>query len=499
MRRRKGLQTTGVSLRQFIATFLSCFVLTSCSNDKDTNDKRGPKPQEIFSSTAVSEDHTLLITDFSGNPIIGAQVLVGPMIGQPVPGNFATTDRDGKVRMPQDWTGPQPVTVEAEGFLRTTYLKQWPNGQRFTLRKKESSLRIELAGVTTGHSVVDRDNKIDFALVLPAFKKQDLFAFDPNKFISLETDPMSIVGRQVNVPSNVSLPRQTEWMFLPIRLDKLRYRMYFSSLGSQTVYALKGQMPFREVIQHVQQQKPLFELINFFDLQSGSIQSVPLFAETNSADLAVNEIAFSQQISVAVPPKKEGEVIIAAAALNRQGLFFPTDVKLVQSGASVNLKTINTDQTSVLYVLAREADLQTGKNPGRISAAMDSLKTDSRPALLDLMEVPTGDLKSVKITPIKSRQGLAPWASYLMLSKVGFVPSPGDAPPRRVLERVWEVYGEGWIDGLQVPQFPGDRNEKSSVYRWEVSLLGHSSSQKVELGPKVLDTSTHATSAGFDF
>jgi hypothetical protein len=499
MRRRKGLQTTGVLPRPFFAIFLSCFVLVSCSNDKDKNDKSGPKPQIFSSAISVFDDHTLTVTDFSGAPIAGAQVLVGPELGLPVPGNFATSDRDGKVRMPLDWTGPQPVTIDAEGFVRTTFVRQWPNGQFFSLRKKQPFLRIELTGVTTGHAVVDRDNKIDFALVVPAFKKQDLFAFDPNKFVSLETDPMSIIGQKVNVPSNVSLPKQTEWMFLPIRLDKPRYRMYFSSLGSQTVYALKGQMPFREVIQHVQSQKPLFELINFFDLQSGSIQSVPLIAESNTADFAVNEIAFSQQVTVNIPTKKESEVIIAASALQRQGMFFPTDVKLVQNGASVVLKSANPDQTSVLYVLAQTADLQTGQNPGRVSATLESLKSDVRPALLDLMDVPTGDMKSVKIKPVASKAGLSPFASYLMLSKVEFIPSPGEAPPRRVLHRVWEVYAPGWIEGFQVPQFPGDQNEKTSVYRWEVSLLSNTNSQRVELGPKVLDTSTHATSAGFDF
>jgi hypothetical protein len=480
------------------AAFAGLVLLTGCSKDKDKDDKKAADVPQAGIQEA-SRDHRLTFTDTVGNPIEGAKVLIGMSEGKPLPGNFLITDANGAVDAPVDWSQPQPITVAADGFVKTTFLRQWPGGQVFKIRKTEPVNRFELSGITTGFKVVDRDNKMEFAAVVPALSKQDMFVFDLNKFISPEVDQIIVMGKPVNIPSNLSIPKQTEVYFVPVTLQKLGYRMYFNTTGEKLVYTLKGQIPFREAIIHMQQKKPAYQLVNYFSIQGGSLKNIPITDSQNSADLPVNELTFNKPITVRAPAVKTGEVLIGAAVSQNQDILMPTDVKILTPGASSNLVTSMGSETLVATILTREAELAPGAGKGRISAAILPYQESNVPVILDLLNDPAVTLGSVKIQKIPSKAGITETGSFLLLSKIEKIPAQGGAREVTVLNRMWEVYGEGWIEQFDAPQFPNETTEKTGIYRWEVSLLGSNQGQRVELGQKMLDTATHATHVSVDF
>jgi hypothetical protein len=95
-----------------------------------------------------------------------------------------------------------------------------------------------------------------------------------------------------------------------------------------------------------------------------------------------------------------------------------------------------------------------------------------------------------------SRQGIEELATYSMLSKVE-KKTEGDIE-REFITRIWDVYGQGWIDGFTLPRLPGD-TDVAGAKRWEVSVVGSQISGMVDLGPKVFETATHASLTFADF
>lgn len=77
----------------------------ACSDDKGSK-KPSPKfddvPRTGLESCAKSE--SLCVLDENGEPIAGAQVMVGPAINAPFTGNFLTAGEDGGAPIPAAWS-----------------------------------------------------------------------------------------------------------------------------------------------------------------------------------------------------------------------------------------------------------------------------------------------------------------------------------------------------------------------------------------------------------
>src|SRR6185437_7861976 len=100
-----------------------------------------------------------------GQPIVGADVLIGSATGKPFANNLMKTDVRGTITITGDWQGPQPVTISADGYLRTTFLNVEPKAHDFQLHSTAAPAQIEIKGATTNFPAFQHDGKVQFGLV----------------------------------------------------------------------------------------------------------------------------------------------------------------------------------------------------------------------------------------------------------------------------------------------------------------------------------------------
>ncbi len=163
-------------------------LLVGCNKDDKPKKPESGSVLNMFDTQTV--DH-ITITTIEGQAIPGAQILIGEALDAPFSGNFLTTDANGQIEIPAGWTMETAVTVQAPGFLRTTYWAQTPGALTLKLRPMTTQAQHEVRGNTQGLPIQDKDGFVDFGLVMPAFSKIDMLSFDIDKVISPQSDRIS--------------------------------------------------------------------------------------------------------------------------------------------------------------------------------------------------------------------------------------------------------------------------------------------------------------------
>ncbi len=495
------MKTRKLVLSVVMLVLVATGILTSCSK---VERRAGVQTQAIDSgifarlglSQAARAD-MITVTDLIGQPIAQAQVLIGHQKDEPFVSNFFTTDNLGQAKIPAGWSTPQVVTISAKGFVRASYFGQTPQGQTFQLRPAQTKSHYELKGNGTGFHVVNGDNKIDFALMVPILKKPDLFAFDIGMFISPESDTISTAGQSIDVPSNISLPKQTEnYGFFPVTLEKPIYRMFFQTTGKHKVFTARGQFPFKEVVGQLQNKKTFLDVINSFTLQGGSIREVDITSANQNMDLPVDELAFNQTRTLQAPKFANDELLLAIPLSAYQGELLPTDLKNIPSNASMDLSIAAGEAPQVLVVLKKKSE-PGAAGIGKLTAAMMPFSNHLQPALLPMIESPQViDASEVKIQVPAGTSGIFAAGSVSVLSTIEN--KKFGSMNVEIATRVWEVYSKEWMPGFQLPVWPGE-SAPVGKKRWEISLLGRLSNKAVDLSPRILETMTHATHSATDF
>ncbi len=124
---------------------IAILVTAGCSQNTQTSGTGGTQPFQI-SAAVVPVAGQVIITDAAGTPIPNASVQIGLRANVPFPGNVLTTDATGAIAIPAAWTDAQPVTVEAGGFVRTSWLSQSPTlspaGLVLSLRRKINPQKV---------------------------------------------------------------------------------------------------------------------------------------------------------------------------------------------------------------------------------------------------------------------------------------------------------------------------------------------------------------------
>jgi hypothetical protein len=470
----------GITL--FLSFILATFLLTACSNDKD--DDKGGKKGDIMPRLFAEKTFIKVLTE-DGNPVAAAQVLIG---SGP---ELLTTDLDGNLEVPPTWVNVLPVTISAQNFVRASYLAQRPGPHNYTLRKLEPAGRLELAGIATGFKVTNGDGKVDFAFVMPMLQKQDLLHFNIGMILSPESDAISVIGKQVEIPSNVSLPKQKESYIIGINLEKPRYRIYFNTPGKKKVYAARGQFPLKKVVDDLRAGKEFYQLINHFSIQGGGLREVDITGN-QVMDFPINEVNYTQKRTVINQTVAANEVLLGGAVGDYQGALYMTDVKNLTPGGRDLLSINSTGNSQVLSVLKRKDEVEEGKGIDRISAVIMPFSEGMAPRHLPLMENPrVMSPYVVQVQKLQAPEGVTEIATYASLSGVN------KTERAEVVTTLWEVYAPVWVDMIEIPAWPGEERPTGSL-RWSVALIG-GSSKEVDLGPAVMQAVTHVTNASADF
>jgi len=482
---------------------LAIAFLTSCSIDQ-----REPKEGKLQVGNTASlwrifhHEPQLKIQTENGEPIAKAQVLVGSAQNVPIQENFLSADENGEFAAPSGWTSPLPVTISAPGFLRATYLMQTAHGQVFVLHRLPTQKTYEVTGQTPGIEVEEGNENADFSVVLPALNRQDLLHFDLDMVLSPQNDILNILGKKVKVPSNVTFPRQQHHYYFSVTLDKPIYRTYFSHPGQEKLVALHGQFPFEKVVDEIRDGAKFYDLINDFSILKAGMKDVQVTLPSQHVDIDVNRFHFSQTRSLRSGHVGPGEALLGLAVADIDGNLLPTDVKYLTIGGVDSLHILPDSKMQIVSVLKRKTEME-GTGADRLSAVILPFSDQVQPEHLPLMENPRVMSPTlVQIQNVAPTKDVLPIATYALLSTVSsgvMYFSVVDEKKRAVLSPIWEVYGPGWSQTVEIPAWPGESPIGGRKMRWSVALLGGSNQPTVDLGPAVVQAVTHVTNSSTDF
>lgn len=513
-----------------------------------------------IATPSVQADSTQLsVISESGQPIIGADVLIGPKEGTPFINNRLKTDLNGKVDIPPEWITNQPVTISAGGYLAATYLNVAPTDEIFQMHREDAKVSYEVKGQTTNYDSLRKDGKIDFSLVYPALHESQLIQFDVGSVINPDVDILSVFTDNVPVPSNISIPKQKENYILPITLDKPIYRMSFKQTGNYRMTALHGQFPLKQVVGDIRDGKAFYDVINYFRILGGGQRDLVVNSSIEEQDIPVDQMNFDKKILVRGPPQINPEHIMFSIALARSGgLYYTTDIKKINPDDSTELTAPSqVDGTSIISILMNKADidltskamkdvplmpnssfkslefksletistellnifklttdddtniltndndilaLRPGYNdgPGGVST-VHQLESQSAPVFLNLVSRPVFDQNMLKLsfTSPNTTSDIEPVATYILLSEI----------ERRTVNkytienkiRIWELTQLGWVNDVTLPQMPQNLAPGKN-YRWEVLFLGRQKGHnEMSSGEYFLNDITHVSRNSFDF
>lgn len=448
------------------------------------------------------EANQITVKTVDDKPIAGAQILIGDSLNSPFSGNFLTTNSAGQVDLPAGWNQTLPVTIQAAGFIRATYMAQSPGKMTITLRpSKNTQGQFEVKGASLDLPVKNGDDQVDFGLVMPAFTRLDLLSFDLNTVISSQTDRITAVGQDIDVPSNISLPRQNEnYSFFNITLDKPIYRTYFGQKGITRLVSIRGRFPFISTVDALRGGKDFFELINQFKITGGGVRDINVQNGSTQLDIPSTELNFTDKKNVTAPSIRGDETFLAVGVANQSGYMIPTDIKSVASGKSQTLGTLPNADQQLLAVLKKTADLKSGDD--RMSATLIPFMSQAAPKLLPLINSPSlVSQTEVNLPQFNTIDGVNPIATYSVIStEIEVQQGPSKV---KIMNPQWEVYAPNWVTNLRLPQWPNAATEEiaagSSKKRWEVSFIGSQTASQAQLGPAMIEAATHVTHSSVSY
>lgn len=465
-----------------------------------------------------SEAILIRIVDKNGTGISGASVLIGGAPNDPFPGNQLITDANGYATPPAAWKSDLPLTVEATNFVRTTFIPVAPGQIQLELRPADGPNNFQASGQTQGFGDLRTDGKVDFGLVLPAIFKDQILQFDLMSLVSPEVDSITVAGRTVEIPSNITLPQQREnYSIFPINLNKPNYRMFVRQTGNYNVVAMHGQFPLQTVVDELRAGKSMFEMIKYFTFLSAGIVQSYIGDSGLSQTLDVSPIPFNQSITKYAPSLPAGQQMMAVALADGGNYYYPTDVKTVESNQYAQLVGAQGYGSSVLSILRMDTGdqpmnsfqlssllgastfnvrtwAQANANPalGQLSFALQPSYETAAPAFLNLIPAPVVSGQSLLLTPPAQVAGVTPVATFLIYSLVETTGGSSVKMERRT--RLWEVVSPGWVNQVDLPNVALNP-QPNKTYRWEVLYLGRAGSSNVS---KPLEGITHVTRNAVD-
>lgn len=481
-------------IRNFVLGVAFISTLTACSGDSG-GIYSGGQSWNLFEAQQTG----MMVVDADQKPLAHAKILIGNALDTPFAGNYLVTDAQGQVAVPEAWTTPEPVTIEAPGYVRATYFAQAPGVRTFQLRKKMSTAttQYEVKGKTLGHTIADKDGFVDFGLVMPALTRKDFLSFNIDSVISPQSDVISILGYEADIPSNITLPRQKESYILPVTIEKPDFRIYFDTPGVQKVYAARGRFPFKEVVKELRDKAPFYKLVNYFTIQGGGVKDVNVNKDSIGMDLSVKDFDFKTKVTVTAPAFRGDETMMVFGVSHINEFMFPTDVKVLQPSQKMAVSMLDA-KGSVISVLKRIEDLESdASGSDRLSAVLMAAGSGVAPQFLPLMADPAlagnGDLLVPKVNSIN---GVNPLATYGILSVIQEKIQGKDKV--QVNNTYWEMYAPRWAEVVSLPKWP-EADALAGKRHWEVNLIGSNLVSDVDLGPAMINNATHVTHTSLDF
>lgn len=490
------MKTTNIGMMALMAFGIA---ITGCSKDKSDKPDSKSVARFLWSEKSVITDNQFTIINQYGEPIKGAQILIGDAQGNPFRNNFLTTDKAGNAIIPAEWVTPASVTVDASGYIRQTLLNVNPGNLIIKLNSAYLAQRAEIRGLVTQLPVVNGDKLIDFALVMPAVTRADLLNFDIGQVISPYSDTLSAAGETSDIPSNISLPKQKESYFIGVTLDKPIYRLKTPTLGPKKIVTTRGRFVFKTVVSELRNGKPFHDLINHFSILGGSIREVTIANSLTNLDIPGNELEFKTTLTVNTPSTQADEIMLVLATNQIAGSMIPTDVKRATNGQAIKLQSLSSNDAYVVNVIKKQSEFMS-QNPGadRMSASLLPYSSGAPQKLLPLIANPSIVSSAnyiINLPQAPHTAGINPIATTASISDL--IETQDGEKTIMITNRKWDVYGLGWNQQINLPKWPLDN--MAARKRVEVNYVGSTLKDKVNFDDSLIANATHITHASADF
>jgi hypothetical protein len=447
-----------------------------------------------------SESPALQVNGQDGNPIPHAQVLIGARDGVPFSGNLLTADDTGVIALPTAWTDAQPVTIDATGYVRATYFAQTPGAHTYQLRIQLIPQKIEIKGQATGFGKIPDDDQMYVGLVFPAISRRSIMEFQMSSIVSSESDQLSIFGQSFDVPSNMSIPKQTQEYIFPVTFDKPAYRTYVPSRGTYHMAASQARFPFKTVVDLLRSGKSFMDVINLFEFRSVGIRDVQANAASNSQNIPVGEVKFAPNVAIQAPAFDAQSAMLALALMESAGDVIPTDLKRLNPNQKMNL-TFPTNGYSgyVLSILRPPGARKIGAQGQTMAAIITPVNQSQALQFMPAVGAPQLTSGTLLLQPPASTSGINTAGTYAVYSSVTVVQSGKMKMETQIPQ--WELFSENWDSQLGLPEWPGQAATPppaGTQFRWNVTFLGNNSNSAVALGPDMLGQVSHISRSAID-
>lgn len=437
-------------------------------------------------------ERALTITDFTGAPVAGAKILIGKIYSQE---NLIFSNSSGQFLPPVTWKDRQTLTIEASGFILTSYLHLAPEGQVLKIRQAPRRPTLTLKGSPAQFPVVNLDDKVDFGILFSKLQRRDLFLFDISKLLSPELDTLNLpLGQKLNVPSNLSLPKQTEkYGILRLTLDKPQFRLFFEDFGDVPVISLRGSFPFNKTIKDAQNSDEIYKIVNNFTFSSGGFKNVPFRTDFQNFNYEFNDFKIDQSFQMRTPDFSQDLAAFAVSGFFQDGILVPTDIKSFEKpGALTTLALSQKSSRFLITALKRKDEMST---IGQVSVSVDPIEGDESvvtPVLLPLISAPNVQNKyNVSFFP-PALSGLQPVGSYFYLSEILPERSVDLLPAGLNAQPIWDVISSQFETEISLPQWPFSRSQETKQLKWSSSFLANQTPTTV-LNLDDLNQVTHST------
>ncbi len=468
---------------------LVLILAAGCSNNKQLSHRdilNDQNDQLIRADLELRK--AVLVRDETGAPLANAEVLIGQSANTPFPNNTLTTNANGEFVIPSGWTQELPVTISKQGFIRTTYLKQTPIAQIFDVRHRKKTERYEAKGSISGFGPMPSDGFIDFGLAISTLNATEALNFDITQLISEKFDTISVMGQELDIPTNIFLPKQKEsYSFIPVTVEKAFYRLFFDFQGTFKVQANRGKFDFKKVADKLKAGQSYFEVVNDFEFLALGSKTVNINSQNVALDIDANQKKLAPKINFTTPIPAKG-MLFGVSLFEEDGKYLPSDIKLRESKVQkLALPEIAARGTVLLVNADKE---QTNKDEAKLSNSMATALVDSQKLdqghLLERVEAPIMTASGMKLSKPTLKGNIKGFATYAALS---------DIKAERA-DVSWEIYSPGWIEEIDLP----DVNAIRANQRWQVVFYGIDSVENKQFnGPKTLNQATHAVHNAVQF
>ena len=471
------------------------FAAVGCSKDNSVlNDFQ--RNREAVRSEVVAP--TVTVTSLAGTPIANARVMIGMRENVPFPGNVMKTNSQGQITAPSEkWNDMQPVTIDAPGYVRATFFNVGPGMMTFQLRQMPATENLELNGQTIGFGELKKDGFADVGLVFRALPRSGVATFDVSALMSPEMDSMTVMGQNLSLPSNLTVPKQTENYVLPITLNKPAYRTFFPMKGAYQVVSTHAKFPFKKTVDALRGGKSMFDVINDFEFVESTVKQYQITAPKQTMELPVNTVRYAKSIPFTAPSFEAGHKLLAIAGAEAAGLYYPTDVKTAAPGQSLMLTSPSTGagQTMIVAALRKDGAPTMGAAAEEVTSVILAANASMDFSFMPIPAPPVLQAETLSLSAPRLPAGLDAALTYGLLSKVVLVGSTTAQFESKIPQ--WEIYAPAFAAQLTLPQMPG--SSTADKMRWEV-IFGAvpQNSQLPAPGPGALEKVSHVSRSALD-